>query len=1186
MYLKNIEIQGFKSFARKIVFDFHEGITGIVGPNGSGKSNVADAVRWVFGEQKVKQLRGGSMQDVIFSGTELRKPLSYASVSITLDNSDHQLAIGFEEVTITRKLFRSGESEYAINGSSCRLKDINELFYDTGIGKEGYSIIGQGQIDKILSGKPEDRRELFDEAAGIVKFKKRKNLSVKKLEDERQNLIRVKDILSEIEKRVGPLERQSQVAREYLDKKQLLRIYDINMFLLEAEKIKLQIKEIDEKIQLVHHDYDQANQRYEAMKDEYEVAEDEIDEIHASIETLKHQSHETNILKQQLEGKIAVLNEQIHAVKMTDEHIAKRMISIQDEMAQRKTKKLELEENLQELTEQLKLENEKESIARKHLSEIQAEIQKVVAFSEDKKQAIIDLLNVRASTKAKIQRFDTMLEQGQIRKSQINRRFVEIKTERVTFEKQYEAFLAEQNEAERELTLYQGKIGDLEESIRLAQEHLTVQSQKLRDVQMSYHRERSRLESLRNITERYDGYGNSIRKVMEKKSQVPGILGVVADIIKTEKAYEVAIETALGGSIQNIVTDHENTAKQMVQYLKQNKFGRATFLPLTSMRGSHNARGAEVLREQGVIGLASNLVSVESTYSNLAESLLGRTFVVETIDIGIRLGRKYQNSLRLVTLEGELLNPGGSITGGAFKNTSNLLGRRREIESLETSVAKLKLEMETLEVEVSSEKENRGQIYATLDQTKEMMQQILVVQNTLKMNMEQVETKIRECEESYQTSAKESEELDEQNANIRENIALIQLELETSEREENESTQAIQEANKEIEAFRVREVSAMHENENVHLRAAGAKQSHDFMNQEFDRIDSELKKFEEELINIRMNKGNASQEVQDKLEEIREIQVSIEEAKELLEEIEVEIVKYGEMKEELAKKHKSLITKREDIGKQITDLDKENFRLTNKRESMEEQEDKNINYMWDEYEITYNYALELRDPNMVNLEMMKREIKEIKASIKALGTVNVNAIEEYKEVSERYIFLKNQHDDLMEAEKTLLEIIEELDHAMREQFKAQFACISEEYDKVFKELFGGGKGTLELMENEDILEAGVKIIAQPPGKKLQNMMQLSGGEKALTAISILFAIQNLKPSPFCLLDEIEAALDDSNVGRFAEYLHKLTKSTQFIVITHRRGTMTAADRLYGITMQEKGVSTLVSVDLLEEELEE
>ncbi len=1185
MYLKNIEIQGFKSFARKIVFDFHEGITGIVGPNGSGKSNVADAVRWVFGEQKVKQLRGGSMQDVIFAGTELRKPLSYASVSITLDNSDHQLAIDFEEVTITRKLFRSGESEYSINGSPCRLKDINELFYDTGIGKEGYSIIGQGQIDKILSGRPEERRELFDEAAGIVKFKKRKNIAVKKLDDERQNLTRLNDILTELEKQVGPLERQSNIAKEYLDKKQELKVYDINMFLLENEKYKKQLVEVDDKITITKNEYDSTTELFNTMKDEYEEAEHEIDQIQDTIEKHKLQLNETKSLKQQLEGRIAVLEEQINTVRTTDEHIDQRVLTIQADMSERNLTKEQLETELVDISNYLAEENNKAKAAYTKLKEVQDELDNINSIVNQKKSTIIELLTNRTSTQGKIQRFEAMLEQGQFRKEQLKAKQGDLEVERADYEIKLQEETHNQKSIIETLSSYQNKIIELEDRIKELQATLDQKSAILREKQTEYHRSQSRLESLKNIAERYDGYGMSIRKVMEKKVQVPGLLGVVADIVKTDKKYEIAIETALGGSLQNIVTDNENTAKQMVQYLKQNKLGRATFLPLTSMRGSQGIRYNEALKEQGVLGIASDLVHVDSEYLKLAENLLGRTIVAESIDIGIALGRKYQNSLRIVTLEGELLNPGGSITGGAFKNTSNLLGRRREIEDLENTVNDLKSNLTKLETEISQEKETRNGLYQEIDQTKSKLQETSVHKNTYEMKVQQLENKLSEISNALDEISRENRELDEQNINITESIQGIQNEINSSDTIEKEANLAIEQASIELESLKVRESECLALNETIHLSVASTKQKHDFVKENYERVENELVKYQLELETLQTNKGDSNQEIQDKVNEINDIRDTIKDSEELFIEIEAEIQNATEEKNLLSQKHKSLITKREDLSKQLLDLDKEIFRLNNKKESYETEIDKSIDYMWNEYEITYNYALELKNPNLVNIETMRTAIKELKDKIKKLGNVNVNAIEEYKSVSERYIFMKTQHDDLVEAEKTLLQIIDELDIAMREQFKNQFTLINAEYDKVFKQLFGGGKGTIELMEHEDILDAGIKIIAQPPGKKLQNMMQLSGGEKALTAISLLFAIQNLKPSPFCLLDEIEAALDDSNVVRFAKYLHKLTKHTQFIVITHRRGTMTASDRLYGITMQEKGVSTLVSVDLLQDELE-
>lgn len=1184
MYLKNIEVQGFKSFANKIKFDFHNGITGIVGPNGSGKSNVADAVRWVLGEQRVKQLRGGSMQDVIFSGTENRKPLSYASVAITLDNSDHKLPVDFEEVTVTRKLYRSGESEYLINGAACRLKDINEMFYDTGIGKEGYSIIGQGQIDKILSGKPEERRELFDEAAGIVKFKRRKNLSLKKLEEERMNLTRVNDILSELEKQLGPLEKQSETAKEYLKKKEELKTFDINMFLLEEERLRERIKELEEKYAIASSEMEESNERYDKMKEEYEAIEEEVEEIELAIETAKNQLNETNLLKQQLEGQINVLKEQINTARMNDEHYGKRAGTIQVEIETREEQKRSLAAEKAEVQEKLEAAIAQDSEARKELIEVQSRIAEHTAQIEEKKQEIMDLLGNRASTQAKIQHYDTTKEQIAARKAELSRNMLEISEEGERLAERLKEYEEELGKVQETIRGYNEQITDNERKIEQYQRELNEKQEKLRIGQTAYHRESSRLESLKNITERYDGYGNSIRKVMANKDREKGLIGVVADIIKVDKEYEIAVETALGGSIQNIVTDNEDTAKRMISFLKKNKFGRATFLPLTSMHGSGGIRTPEALREPGVIGMANTLVHVEERFTGLADQLLGRTIVVRTIDDGIAIARKYRQSLRLVTLEGELINPGGSMTGGAFKNSSNLLSRRREIEEFEKTVAMLKADMETLEKQVSDVKSARAACYNTVDEIQKELRKASVLENTEKMNVEQTQVRQREAKERYDRFREEQAGLERQLRTIAENEESIQMELETSQSLEQELNTAIADLQRSLESEKETESDRMKQSEKVHLALAGFEQQNTFIEENLARIGDEIEKFEAELGELDRNKDSASEEIREKEEKIGELRRTIEDSKELYEEIGKEIEAQSAKRDELNQKHKDFLRMREDLSKHISALDKECFRLNSQKESYEASSEKQMNYMWEEYEITYNHAMELRDPNLTDLSLMKRQIQTLKNEIRQLGTVNVNAIEDYKNVSERYEFLKNQHDDLVEAEATLVQIIDELDTAMRKQFGEQFKRIAEEFNIVFRELFGGGKGTLELMEDEDILEAGIRIIAQPPGKKLQNMMQLSGGEKALTAISLLFAIQNLKPSPFCLLDEIEAALDDNNVTRFAQYLHKLTKYTQFIVITHRRGTMSAADRLYGITMQEKGVSTLVSVDLLENEL--
>ena len=1186
MYLKSIEVHGFKSFANKIVFQFHNGITAIVGPNGSGKSNVADAVRWVLGEQSAKSLRGASMQDVIFAGTETRKPLGYASVSITLDNADHKLSVDYGEVTVTRRVYRSGESEYLINGTQVRLKDINELFYDTGIGKEGYSIIGQGQIDKILSGKPEDRRELFDEAVGIVKFKRRKNTAQKKLEAERQNLVRVNDILSELTRQLGPLERQAETAKIYLQKKDELKKYDVNLFLLEFQRIRKELEETQDKVQVAQEQLEDAKAEYEKARSDYEIQEEELEALSVSLQEKRDSISQGKLKRQQFENQIQLLKEQINTARTSEEHLRARIVSLENQTNERKLQEEKSSGEMEDLRIQMTQASEQEQVATAVAERIQNEIAILEQKIEQGKTSIIDLLNQRATVKARIQRYDTMLEQSQIRKAQLSQEALKLKSEkaeqdlvRSELQKEYDAVTARIEELS-------DKSEDANQQLAVIQQKLQEYNRKIEGEQTEYHREASRLESLKNIAERYDGYGNSIRRVMEQKDRSPGILGVVADIIKVDKAYEVAIETALGGSIQNIVTDTEETAKRQIEYLKRNRFGRATFLPLSGISGKGTISNPQALSEKGVIGVASTLVSAEPRYQELISYLLGKTLVVDQIDHAIAIARKYRHSLRIVTTDGELLSPGGSMSGGAFKNSSNLLGRRREIEELEKQVEKRSTLLGELQNRIDSCRRERNGLRDEIVRLKDRLQEEYIVQNTARMKLGEIKEKDGSTSRGYEKIRMETGEIDQQMTDISDSKSREQQELEQSEQQEEKIKSSILVYQEELEQKRAEEKDALSGTEEIHLKLSALSQQEVFIRQNVERIRQEKKQLQEEKHRIEADITDAAGSVKEKEQQISEIESTLDESGSLIEKLQSEIERFTKEKEEKTALHKKFFEVREELSQRMSLLDRENYRLNGQLEKLEEQKDSQVNYMWEEYGLTYSSAQELRNEELSGAVSLKKMISALKSEIKGLGNVNVNAIEDYKELSERHTFLSEQHEDLLKAEEALVKIIEELDKGMRTQFREQFARIQEEFDKAFRQLFGGGRGTLELVEDEDILDAGIRIIAQPPGKKLQNMMQLSGGEKSLTAIALLFAIQNLKPSPFCLLDEIEAALDESNVDRYAGYLHKLTKNTQFIIITHRRGTMNVADRLYGITMQEKGVSALVSVNLIEDDLDE
>ena len=1186
MYLKSIEIHGFKSFANKIVFQFHNGITGIVGPNGSGKSNVADAVRWVLGEQKVKQLRGASMQDVIFAGTELRKPQGFASVAITLDNSDHKLPVDYDEVTITRRIYRSGESEYRMNGSQCRLKDINELFYDTGIGKEGYSIIGQGQIDKILSGKPEERRELFDEAAGIVKFKRRKTVAQKKLEDEKQNLVRVTDILAELEKQVVPLAKQSETAKEYLRLKEELKRCDANAFLAETAGIQTQLKELEEKEAIVSDQLEETSLASENLKREYDQLTEAIAALDEGLAGKREERTQAGMLMGNLEGQIGVLKEQINTERMNAEHIASRLSSIDGELEEKNLQMTGYERERDEIAAQAETCLKKQEDAEEALRRTEEEMMLLDQQIEDGKASIIANLNEKASLAARKQRYATMLEQAQVRRSEVAQRLLKFKSDESVQDEQLKAEREKLDAVEAEINRLMGERTAAEENIAGLEQEVRRLNKNLNDTQQQYHTSYTRLESLRNLAERYEGYGGSIRRVMEVRDRVKGIHGVVADIISTEKKYEVAVETALGGSIQNIVTDSEQTAKQLIEYLKKNKYGRATFLPLTSVgsRGGFNQEAA--LREPGIIGLADSLVHVEPQYRDLASYLLGRVVVAENIDCAIALARKFRYSLRIVTLEGELLSAGGSMTGGAFKNSSNLLGRRREIEELEAACKKALVRVDEIQKDLSLNEGLLTEERENLERLRAAGQEAILKRNTIQIGIAGLEEKKTEIAESSTDMVRENQDLEEQLREIGRSQEQLRKEEERLEGQNAQTSREIERLTGELERARQDSDARRQELSGAQMETSGLHQRHQFALENIRRVREEMRRLDEEKRELSQGAGGSSQAIASREAEIGQLRELIESTGRKSAQLEEEIEKARQEKEAQTARQNTFFARREEISGEMGRLDKELLRLQNQSEKLSERMESYVNYMWSEYELTRQGAEALRDEDAPELGQLKRRLEELKSAIRSLGNVNVNAIEDYKEISERYEFMKTQHGDLVKAEEALLKIIEELDAGMRRQFEEKFREIQREFDKVFKEMFGGGSGKLELLEDEDLLEAGIQIIAQPPGKKLQNMMQLSGGEKALTAIALLFAIQNLKPSPFCLLDEIEAALDDSNVDRFAKYLHKLTKYTQFIVITHRRGTMMAADRLYGITMQEKGVSTLVSVNLIEDELEQ
>ena len=1187
MHLKSIEINGFKSFANKITFEFPHGITGIVGPNGSGKSNIGDAVRWVLGEQSAKQLRGSKMEDVIFSGTENRRPLGFAYVAIVFDNADRKIALDYDEVKVARRVYRSGESEYLINGSTCRRRDIVEIFYDTGIGKEGYSIIGQGQVEKILSGKIEDSRELFDEAAGIAKYKKNRAVTEKSLEQEHQNLERVTDILNELETRVGPLESQSKKAREYLRLKEKEKDLDLHLFLYDQQRLTQEKEDLTRQYEITEKDLIQTRQLTESIKEKN-------DQIRAEVEKLTGQTDEVNAARdEKSQWRDALDSERQELAHQMDSNL--RLIAHYDELyekdqAEEKAKKealgtlesddLTLKGAIAEKKDQLELadqELENLRVRKDHLTE----------ETEGKRDRLFSLISSDADTKEKMSRYEAMEEQLNIRNAEYNSRLIAFSSERKGHQDKSRDLNEDYLKTKEEVQTLEARDQELSKKRAEAVSAEEEAGSRLARENQEYLRARSRYETLRNISERYDGYQNSIRQVMEQKAANPGILGVVADILTMDQRYETAIEIALGGALQNIVTKDNDTAKKMIGYLKKHRLGRATFLPLSNIRKRNIAISPYVLEEDGVIGVASSLVQTEKMYEDLVVSLLGRTVVVDTIDHALMLNRKNNFSLRLVTLDGELLNPGGAITGGAFRHSGNLLGRKREVEECRSRMTEKQTLIEALKKEQAACQQKREELDEKLAASNRELSQAKLRLHDLEQQLPEIARREEELTKSIRSLKAEHQILLKQLEEIRVQKEELLKEQESQEKLHEENHDVIDQLNAQLSDLD-EEIHGKEEERNVlALDISQEEQKRIFGRSEMDRLRRELAALAADQKDNREKKAELSGQNEAIVEKIAGLDESIEALTKEIDSLSGQLTALRDQQKDLQLKQNKAFTELSDHNERLLVLEKNADRMGTRLEKIRETLETQINYMWDNYEITSNYARDLQRYTIKGSEVSdyRKQQKETGRLIRQLGSVNINAIEEYKEVGERYEFMKGQYDDIIKAEEHLQGMIRELNTEMRKLFTDQFGQIRTAFQKVFSNLFEGGLADLQLMDEENILECGIRIVAQPPGKKLQNILLLSGGERALTAIALLFAIQQLKPSPFCLLDEIEAALDDANIIRFSRYLKRLSKETQFIVITHRRGTMTAAEALYGITMQEKGVSTLISVDLIDKELE-
>jgi len=1185
LYLKRLDMQGFKSFAEKISLDFSGGITAVVGPNGSGKSNIADAIRWVLGEQSIKTLRGSKMEDVIFAGTEHRKPLGFAEVTITLDNSDSSLPIEYGEVSITRRVFRSGESEYLINKSQCRLKDITELLLDTGIGRDGYSVIGQGRVDEILSTRSEDRRHIFEEASGIMKYKVRKIEAEKKLEMTRQNLERINDIISELELQLGPLKEQSETARKFLDLRENLKVLDVNVYLDGMEKFRDKLKVLEEQYKNVKEQMDSENKKLDEITSSNREKTDMVKTLDEKLEAAREQFYELEGSLERCSSEIKLNNEKAANLQQTIERLDSEQKELEEKIKSLDKEEAGKQDRLKYLERQLNDYSTKLAEFEKQMEELLKTLDEEERNIELLKSGIMDKMDIQSDKKMQIGNLKTHIENMKKRQrsidSEIYQNVVEIDREKIKKEDLNKNVRNADEQIKKQKAKHQELLDEREDSDRMLGELRIKQNKLNSDIQSKS----ARVRTLREMEQNLEGYNRSVREILHAcrgSSQFGnGIHGALAQLIETDKKYEAAIEISLGSALQNIVTQSEEDAKKAIEFLKKNKLGRATFLPISSVTGRSfdNSTAARIKQCEGYCGIASELVSYDPQYSGIIGSLLGKVVVVDDLDNGIKIARKFGYSFRIVTLEGDLLNTGGSMSGGSLENRgTGILSRGREISELDMELKELKDYEASLSNDIKLIVEDIAQIDSEISSILGDIKNNELVKIRDESHLAQIEENLKRLSARIEMLRQEKEQLERQVSEANQEMAKYENELSTIEQEISEAKQTVAEhQNKHKEDQAVRD--ALHADitdfkisvNSIVESIAGVKENSERLNSEKENLTKSIAKKESEKEKCRM-------EIK-KLEEQNEgLNARIKKHNEEKSGRTFEIDRLTEERKVLDEDLYDMVNKINDINKTILLLQEEYSRTEVKKTRLEAEMEALQDRIWNEYELTYSTALELKR-DIGSMSVAQKKINELKNSIKDLGPVNVASIEEYIKTKERYEFMSNQRNDMEQAREKLLRVIYEMTSIMKKQFMEQFKLINENFNTVFKELFNGGRAGLILTDQENVLESGIEIEAQPPGKKLQNMMLLSGGERAFTAIALLFAILRLKPTPFCVLDEIEAALDEANVYRFAEYLRNYSGNTQFIVVTHRKGTMERSDMLYGVTMQEHGVSKIVSMKM-------
>lgn len=1183
MYLKKLEMQGFKSFADKTKIEFKDDITAIVGPNGSGKSNISDAIRWVLGEQSVKSLRGDKMEDVIFSGTDKRRALGYSEVTITFDNTGQMLPIAYNEVAVTRRMFRSGESEYYINKNSCRLKDIRGLFMDSGIGKDGYSIIGQGRIDEILSNKPEDRRNLFEEAAGITKYKSKKEESERKLDKTDNNLTRVDDLIYEVLSQKNSLKNDAEKAENFKRYYSRLRDLEVNLFIRNILKIEKQIDGIRFEQEKIKGNLDLLKEEKNTIETSYNKNKLDIEQIEAEVERNRTIKFDTIQTYEKNKNQISIFDEKENYLKKDLDRLEKEKVDLKVQLQELEDSKIQMNKELAEVSIKFNNLQTEYNFKCTELNDLDKKIRDFELELDRLKSITHDYYDLSSEKKNQISSINTF-------KANIGKRADDLELQIIENNKKKDSIDEDINNLKNKKSSIENSLEEEKKSLEFSYSKKAEINNKYKQIEESIKNNQIKLNGLnsnlnlyKSMEAGYEGYYKSVRGLLKgvskNKELQEGMVGVVADLIKVDPKYEIAIDISLGSSIQNIVVETEGDAKKLVNYLKEERLGRATFLPLDTIKGRKVNLNPKDLEEFNILGLAHELIEFDSRYNNIFEFLLGRTIIVYDMDAAIKLANKYRHMYRIVTLDGEVFNTGGSITGGSSgKNTMNIISRKNKINNLTKEINMINNELLKLE-------DKKQKVLNNLSRIDEEIK-------SRESNVKSLDLTLLECNNTQANLNNELNRINDEILNKRFQIGNLSKEQanyktnkENLEKELIDIKLKLENSNKEIEEIR-NSISKL-KNQRNYL----SEKTTD-MKIELNKTDSLKESLESRAENYNNNKTQTNNNILVNNKSINDIKENLEALNSDRRKISIEIEKHESSEDDISVKLNELIKKKEVLSNKFHD-EQDRLKILNdkilqyekqlndykvKLTKYEMQVENYSNRLMDGYELTLEEAMKF-EIALKDLQQVQAEVNELKNNIKKLGNINISAIDDYKDISERYEFLTKQRNDLTKAKEDLNEIIKDMEKKIKSQFIASFEVINDNFTEIFSILFNGGKAKLELEDDENILSSGVEIKIQPPGKKLQNLSLLSGGEKSLTAVALLFAILKTKPSPFCILDEIDAALDEANITRYTNYLKSLTDTTQFILITHRKTTMEIADVLYGVTMEEEGVSKLVSVKL-------